>query len=206
MLQSKIYTIYFGQHRVAFLEDAPADANSTIFADEDGAVSRAKVIKKVETDKFIAIVAKNPYEAFCRFGREFAMVEAAGGAVLNDRGELLMISLRERWDLPKGHIEVGEEPSVAALREVGEETGIVAELVGDEPLIETWHAYDTYGRWELKRTRLWQMRATGGELIPQAEEGIRDIAWCDKDSLQERLNFSYPTIKMVVEALEERRR
>ena len=206
MLQSKIYTIYFGQHRVAFLEDAPADADSTIFADEDGAVSRAKVIKKVETDKFIAIVAKNPYEAFCRFGREFAMVEAAGGAVLNDRGELLMISLRERWDLPKGHIEAGEEPSVAALREVREETGIVAELVGDEPLIETWHAYDTYGRWELKRTRWWQMRAKGGELIPQAEEGIRDIAWCDKDSLQERLNFSYPTIKMVVEALEERRR
>ena len=205
MLQSKIYTIYFGQHRVAFLEDAPADANSTIFADEDGAVSRAKVIKKVETDKFIAIVAKNPYDAFCSFGNEFAMVEAAGGAVLNDRGELLMISLRERWDLPKGHIEVGEEPSVAALREVGEETGIVAELVVAEPLFETWHAYDTYGRWELKRTRWWQMRAKGGELKCQAEEGIKSAEWCDHETLAEKLNMSYPTIKMVVTALEDRR-
>lgn len=205
MLQSKIYTIYFGQHRVAFLEEAPADADSTIFADSDGAVSRAKVIKKVETDKFVAIVAKNPYEAFCHFGNEFAMVEAAGGIVLNDRGELLMISLRERWDLPKGHIEAGEEPSVAALREVREETGIVAELVGAEPLIETWHAYDTYGRWELKRTRWWQMRAKGGELKCQTEEGIKRAEWCNSEVIAEKLKVSYPTIKMVVEALEDRR-
>jgi len=205
-MNDSTYTIYFGEHRVAFLAEPPADADSVIYAESLDAVSRAKVIKKVETDKFVAIVAKNPCEAFEHFGSEFVMVEAAGGAVLNDSEELLMILLRERWDLPKGHIEAGEEPSRAALREVEEETGIVAELVGAEPLIETWHAYDTYGRWELKHTRWWQMRATGGELRCQAEEGIAKAEWCNSEERSEKLKVSYPTIKMVVEALEKMER
>ena len=189
-MNDSTYTIYFGEHRVAFLAEPPADADSVIYAESLDAVSRAKVIKKVETDKFVAIVAKNPCEAFEHFGSEFVMVEAAGGAVLNDSGELLMILLRERWDLSKGHIEAGEEPSQAALREVEEETGIVAELVGEEPLIETWHAYDTYGRWELKRTRWWQMRATGGELAAQRDEGISAAKWCRPSEVAKNLETS----------------
>lgn len=164
-------------------------------------VSRAKVIKKVDIDKFVAVIAENPEASFRRFAGEFVAVEAAGGAVLNDRGELLMISLRGRWDLPKGHIEEGEESSVAALREVEEETGIVAEIVGTEPLATTYHAYDTYGRWELKRTEWWQMRQRGGELCCQREEGIAAAVWCTPKECGERLKMSYPTIKMVVEAL-----
>ena len=200
-MNDSTYTIYFGEHRVAFLAEPPADADSVIYAESLDAVSRAKVIKKVETDKFVAIVAKNPCEAFEHFGSEFVMVEAAGGAVLNDSGELLMILLRERWDLPKGHIEAGEEPSRAALREVEEETGIVAELVGEEPLIETWHAYDTYGRWELKRTEWWRMSATRCDLRAQAEEGIAEVRWCPFAEVAKNLMQSYETIKQVVAAL-----
>ncbi len=35
----------------------------------------------------------------------------------------------QSWVLPKGHIEAGETPDVAALREVREEAGVRAELV-----------------------------------------------------------------------------
>lgn len=179
----------------------PKDATAIIVDDGSAMVSRAKVIKKVDIDKFVAVIAENPEASFRRFAGEFVAVEAAGGAVLNDRGELLMISLRGRWDLPKGHIEEGEESSVAALREVEEETGIVAEIVGTEPLATTYHAYDTYGRWELKRTEWWQMRQRGGELCCQSDEGIAAAGWCTPKECGERLKMSYPTIKMVVEAL-----
>ena len=39
---------------------------------------------------------------------------------------------RLNWVLPKGHIEIGESPDVAALRELEEEAGTIGEIV--EPL------------------------------------------------------------------------
>jgi 8-oxo-dGTP diphosphatase len=59
---------------------------------------------------------------------------AAGGIVVH-HGKVLLLDRPNRNEvrLPKGHIEVGESPSAAALREVREETGyehpsIVADL------------------------------------------------------------------------------
>jgi 8-oxo-dGTP diphosphatase len=59
---------------------------------------------------------------------------AASAAIFRNRAVLLV----ERgsgasaglWSLPGGHIEPGETAAAAALREVKEETGVVAELVG----------------------------------------------------------------------------
>jgi 8-oxo-dGTP pyrophosphatase MutT (NUDIX family) len=39
----------------------------------------------------------------------------------------------DEWVLPKGHVESGESPEHAALREVREETGVVAQLRGRIP-------------------------------------------------------------------------
>ena len=46
--------------------------------------------------------------------------------------EYLLVEARRRrgeWVLPKGHIEPGETPEAAAVREVGEEAGVRAEVV-----------------------------------------------------------------------------
>ena len=202
MLHSEEYTIYFGDAKVVIATSLPANCGAWLGVDDYLSVSRAKVIKKVETDKFVTILSPDPEQTFEALAEQFIRARAAGGVVTNSRGELLMIHLRGRWDLPKGHIEEGEASSEAALREVKEETGVDAEIVGSMPLRTTLHAYDTYGRWELKSTDWWQMRALSERLVAQAEEGIKGVEWCGGEELVERINRSYPTIKEVVATLE----
>jgi diadenosine hexaphosphate hydrolase (ATP-forming) len=60
-------------------------------------------------------------------------VLGAGGVVFNAKTEVLLIRYpRSRgggWNFPKGHIDPGETPEVAAVREVLEEGGVRATIV-----------------------------------------------------------------------------
>ena len=192
------YAIDFGNREVVITTSPPSPNYATIEVDATLTVSRAKLIKKVETDKFIAIISPAPAITFAMLSLEFKVVRAAGGVVCNDSGALLMIRSREHWDLPKGHVESGESSSEAALREVEEETGIRGEIIDSRPIMTTWHAYDTYGQWELKSTEWWAMRSIGGELSAQRDEGITEVVWCSREQLAERLKSSYATINEVV--------
>lgn len=51
--------------------------------------------------------------------------ESAGGVVINQKGEVLVVNQRHRsWSLPKGHIDPGESKLEAAAREIEEESGV----------------------------------------------------------------------------------
>jgi len=51
--------------------------------------------------------------------------KSAGGVVLNQKGEVLVISQHgTSWSLPKGHVDGGEDAISAAKREIYEESGI----------------------------------------------------------------------------------
>ena len=61
--------------------------------------------------------------------------QSAGAVVLSDdRCLVIRRADRDEWILPKGHLEEGESPENAAVREVREETGLevrILEYVGD---------------------------------------------------------------------------
>ena len=50
---------------------------------------------------------------------------SSGGVVINGQGMVLVVNQNgTSWSLPKGHVDPGEEPLGAAIREIAEESGI----------------------------------------------------------------------------------
>jgi 8-oxo-dGTP pyrophosphatase MutT (NUDIX family) len=70
----------------------------------------------------------------------------AGGVVVRGRGaelRLLLVTAKRQpnqWVFPKGHIEEGETPEEAALREVLEESGVEATISAPIGTLEFWNA------------------------------------------------------------------
>lgn len=71
---------------------------------------------------------------------------SAGGVVFRRRGSRVDVAIvrvgagdRARWQLPKGIVEEGESPELAAQREVREEGGVEAQLVAPLRTIEYWY-------------------------------------------------------------------
>ena len=195
-------TVYFADKAVLFTAETPGGVWYAVAADADGGVSRDKILNFLESHNSVAVVSDDPDRAFAAFAAEFTPVEAAGGVVVNDCGEWLMIHRNGRWDLPKGHLECGERIEECAAREVCEETGVAAEVV--RPLCETLHAYyfPKTARWELKRTRWYELYTPAcAVLTPQTEEGIDAVAWCSPEEAAARSAECYPTVRTVLACL-----
>lgn len=159
----------------------------------------AKLLQIFDNSNRLCVVSDDPQGAFAAFGSFLRPVDAAGGVVCNAEGGLLAMRRRGRWDLPKGHVESGEGFVEAAVREVAEETGVAAVIAS--PLCDTFHFYDTFGRWELKRTRWFAMTCTGDEPpVPQTEEEITDAVWLTPGEWTSAMRTSFGTIREVARA------
>jgi 8-oxo-dGTP pyrophosphatase MutT (NUDIX family) len=69
---------------------------------------------------------------------------SAGGVVYRRTAGRLEVALirvgpKERWQLPKGIVDEGEEPEGTAVREVREEAGVDARIVAPLDVIEYWY-------------------------------------------------------------------
>jgi len=107
---------------------------------------------------------------------------SAGGVVLREGpsgAEVVLASRRTRrgdlaWGLPKGIVEAGEEPAETAVREVREETGLVAEIrkpLGD---ISYWFVWDEER--VKKRVSFFLMDARGGDVSHHDHE-MEEVRW-----------------------------
>lgn len=126
---------------------------------------------------------------------------AAGGLVINEHNELLMIYRRGKWDLPKGKLDEGETIEQCAIREVKEETGLTHVTLGKFIGI-TYHTYfDTWTQsWVEKETHWFTMFVKSDEpFIPQKEEDILEIKWIKKEELPYYLQYSYSNISEIIQ-------
>jgi len=82
---------------------------------------------------------------------------------------------------------------------VEEETG-VRELKVIKKLPKTYHIFKRNGKYRLKITSWFEMSTSyDGPLTGQAEEGIEEVVWFDKEQIKEAMSNSYENIKLLVE-------
>ncbi len=128
---------------------------------------------------------------------QFSIIEAAGGIIENEKNELLFIFRRGKWDLPKGKIEPGESPEIAAKREINEETGITG-IVLTEKITETYHYYASWGKEVMKISHWFHGSCSSKSVItPQYEEDIEAVKWFHKNDLEIPFSNTYSNIKLL---------
>ena len=133
----------------------------------------------------------------CAIKTIFRQAPAAGGVVVIDN-QFVAIERNGIPDLPKGHIEKGESPEVAAIREVEEETGITdLDIIKELPA--TWHCYLLNNQWTIKKTSWYLMKTNSGmKNIPQTEEGISKVYLVDKIGLKDFEEKTFASLRTLV--------
>jgi 8-oxo-dGTP pyrophosphatase MutT (NUDIX family) len=104
--------------------------------------------------------------------------------------------------LPKGHPSGGETLETAAMREVQEETGVVAELI--EKLGDVRYTYERRGRRVAKRVAFYLFEYRGGDVADHDHE-IAEARWIPLEEAARTLTYSGDR-QMVARALSRRPR
>jgi ADP-ribose pyrophosphatase YjhB (NUDIX family) len=128
---------------------------------------------------------------------------SAGGLVIDTTGTMGLLigrydhkdasGKRVLWSLPKGHIEEGETPEEAAIREVAEETGITSAITKSLGVIDFW--FMAGGKRIHKTVHHFMFTEVGGTLLAQESE-VDEVSWFPLSEIVERL--AYPDEKKLI--------
>ena len=198
--------IYFADKPVFLCDEITKELDEllhhpdAVYIDEISAPAIKSLLHEIKKDEFHAgvIFSKDLDKLKKIFFKNFTLIEAAGGIVQNNKKEILFIYRLDKWDLPKGKIEKGENAEACALREVEEDTG-VNQLKAKKKVGETYHTYDAFGKHFLKITH-WFYLICGDDqkLVPQTEEIISDLKWVATKNIKDPLKNTYPSIKDIL--------
>ena len=199
-----MYKIYFGE-RYLLITDKGINNYTNVFEFQliDDLKQFVINFDEKSTENSVVIVDRNPLLVFEKLIEFLKYVEAAGGLVLNDDDELLLIYRLNKWDLPKGKVEKNESIQICAIREVEEECGISGHSITRE-LCSTFHTYHDKKQLCVKQNYWFEMSYSGlSKGKPQYEEDISQIIWVKTSELDSYLTNTYPSIIDVIANLRE---
>ena len=181
-----MYKVHFENRFIMISEEPDRVQKYGIFHKFYATSELYKLISEFQADS--SIQSANVYGTNIRhiwkiFRIYFTEVGAAGGLVRHASGKYLFIEKKGKLDLPKGHIEPGEEPDSCALREVSEECGISGHSIV-KSLPPSYHTYSWEGISYLKKTS-WFLMSYNGIMVtePQVSEGITKVEWLSPDEI-----------------------
>lgn len=136
-------------------------------------------------------MARPPQQARRRRPPTVAETSAGGLAVDRSSGCGVLIARVDRrgrtlWSLPKGHIEPGESPEQAAVREVQEETGVTARVLAPLGSIAFWFMADGT---RVRKTVHHYLLDAQTTVLSDADPEVSEVAWVPLDDLTARLAF-----------------
>jgi 8-oxo-dGTP pyrophosphatase MutT (NUDIX family) len=201
----QMYKVFFNGRVIYLLEKMPdlegkeKDFICTFMNREDLAPQLNTFLKREKSGN-LYIYRDHPEKTFEIFSSCFTVINAAGGLVVNDRDEYLVIFRRGKWDLPKGKAEKQESSEMTALREVTEECHL-EELTLVKFLTATYHIYFLGDKTVLKKTDWYLMRYSGTrEPSPAVEEDIEKTYWLHRGNIDEITGNIFPSILEVIKA------
>lgn len=125
--------------------------------------------------------------------QEIVREPTAGGVVFRRNGDgeveiLLVQDPRDRWSIPKGHIEAGETALQTAQREVGEEVGLTrTEALGW--LGKVHFRYRRLDKLVLMTTQVYLLRALGDTDALKSEDWMNGIKWLKAQDALEAIEY-----------------
>jgi 8-oxo-dGTP pyrophosphatase MutT (NUDIX family) len=194
---SQIYKIYINEVVLILSDSQPSDIQDyqEIKPSEFKFSRFYAQVRELNSPKIYLLLTKKVKLHFRKIKNSMKMIKAAGGLVNNEDNQYLFIFRNGKWDLPKGKLDPGETPKIAAIREVEEECGIQINKLGLK-ICNTYHIYEMNDERILKKTSWYRMRAVNQqELIPQLDEGITDARWLAPGDLMMIRQNTYPLIR-----------
>jgi 8-oxo-dGTP pyrophosphatase MutT (NUDIX family) len=196
-----MYKVFFKDRIFSLTDDTyllNKGENTYLF--EDIEQLKGLIFKFIHYRDNYCVIHKDINELWQIFKECFETREAAGGLVVKDES-FLAIKRWNIWDLPKGHIEEGETPDIAAIREVEEETGINNPTI-KEKMDCSFHIYIYETNLILKISHWFKMDYNGDDiLVPQLEEDITEAIWMPIAEKDRFIRNTYPTLLSTIDNL-----
>lgn len=198
-----MYKVFIDNHPILFLKSDKTETNIPTkyglrLSTQDFASFSCEVNLNHKDAPFY-VKSPFPLEPLKHFFSDFVWIEAAGGIVENlNTNKLLFIHRNGFWDIPKGKIEANENPSKAAMREIQEECGL-KKLNIVSSLSPTYHVYNLYGKYWIKKTHWFVLNTQETEVKPQTDEGITEATWFNKNNLEKVYENTFSSILEVLQ-------
>ncbi|WP_300660235.1 NUDIX domain-containing protein [Fluviicola sp.] len=155
------------------------------------------------TSNYCLLVVYEDFElALNQVFQNYEFMDAAGG-IVKSKLRYLFIERHGMWDIPKGKLDMHEQPWEAAIREIEEECGIVGPTI-DHLIGITFHTYSYMGRLTIKKNWWYALNYTGSlEVTPQEEESITQAIWIEKNEWGMIRENTYDSIQEVLDMAKE---